>query len=200
MFGLPLEVSPQRIQDRRSLLHTFDQMQRQVDDSGAASGLDHYRRQAIEMVVEGRVRDAFDLAREPAPVREHYGKHLWCQQALLARRLVEAGVAFVTLDLSYHTASGTWDTLVFRSMTVRGASCRSSPAASSSAPPPAPRCSGLDLVPSVRALAPERVDVLVIGAGVAGLAAARELKRHKKKVLVLEGAIGSAAASGRIDH
>ena len=42
-------------------------------------------------------------------VRDRYGKHLWCQQALLARRLVEAGVAFVTLDLSYHTASGTWD-------------------------------------------------------------------------------------------
>ncbi|MEO1973515.1 MAG: DUF1501 domain-containing protein, partial [Pirellulaceae bacterium] len=38
-----------------------------------------------------------------------YGEHLWCQQALLARRLVEAGVSFVTLDLSYHTASGTWD-------------------------------------------------------------------------------------------
>ena len=53
---------------------------------------------------------AFDLSREPAAIRDRYGKHLWCQQALLARRLVEAGVAFVTLDLSYHTASGTWDT------------------------------------------------------------------------------------------
>ena len=47
---------------------------------------------------------------EPAATRDRYGKHLWCQQALLARRLVEAGVAFVTIDLSYHTASGTWDT------------------------------------------------------------------------------------------
>ena len=43
-------------------------------------------------------------------MRDRYGKHLWCQQALLARRLVEAGAAFVTLDLSYHPASGTWDT------------------------------------------------------------------------------------------
>jgi uncharacterized protein (DUF1501 family) len=42
-------------------------------------------------------------------VRERYGNHLWCQQARLARRLVEAGVAFVTIDLSYHPASGTWD-------------------------------------------------------------------------------------------
>src|SRR5262249_36163166 len=54
--------------------------------------------------------DALALAREPAKVREAYGQHLWCQQALLARRLVEAGTAFVTIDLSYHTASGTWDT------------------------------------------------------------------------------------------
>jgi uncharacterized protein (DUF1501 family) len=56
------------------------------------------------------VQPAFDLSREPASVRDAYGSHLWCQQALLARRLVQAGVAFVTLDLSYHTASGTWDT------------------------------------------------------------------------------------------
>src|SRR5207253_8973571 len=35
----------------------------------------------------GRVRDALDLEREPAPVRERYGKHLWCRQTLLARRL-----------------------------------------------------------------------------------------------------------------
>src|SRR5258708_28985383 len=62
------------------------------------------------MVVGGRAQQAFDLSREPQAVRERYGKHLWCQQALLARRLVEAGTAFVTLDLSYHTASGTWDT------------------------------------------------------------------------------------------
>ena len=49
-------------------------------------------------------------AYEPAGSRARYGDHLWCQQALLARRLVEAGVSFVTIDLSYHTASGTWDT------------------------------------------------------------------------------------------
>jgi uncharacterized protein (DUF1501 family) len=62
------------------------------------------------MLVGERMRSALDLAREPAAVRERYGTHLWCQQALLARRMLEAGVAFVTIDLSYHTASGTWDT------------------------------------------------------------------------------------------
>src|SRR4051794_25617672 len=62
------------------------------------------------MLVGGRMRRPLDLGREPLAVRDRYGKHLWCQQALMARRMVEAGVAFVTLDLSYHTASGTWDT------------------------------------------------------------------------------------------
>jgi uncharacterized protein (DUF1501 family) len=71
---------------------------------------DTYQQQAVEMVLGRRAQNAFDLAREPQATRDRYGKHLWCQQALLARRLVEAGVAFVTLDLSYHTASGTWDT------------------------------------------------------------------------------------------
>ena len=55
------------------------------------TALDHYGQQAVEMLTGGRVRDALDLAKEPPATRERYGKHLWCQQALLARRLVEAG-------------------------------------------------------------------------------------------------------------
>jgi uncharacterized protein (DUF1501 family) len=81
-----------------------------LDRNGSMEALDAYRRQAVEMVIGQRAQHGFDLSREPAATRERYGKHLWCQQALLARRLVEAGAAFVTLDLSYHTASGTWDT------------------------------------------------------------------------------------------
>lgn len=73
------------------------------------SALESYRRQAVEMVVGRQAQNAFDLSQESEAMRARYGNHLWHQQALLARRLVEAGVAFVTLDLSYHTASGTWD-------------------------------------------------------------------------------------------
>ena len=43
-------------------------------------------------------------------MKARYGTHEWAKQALLARRLVEAGVSFVTIDLSHHGASGTWDT------------------------------------------------------------------------------------------
>ena len=71
--------------------------------------MDAYHRQAVDMLTGGRVQKAFDVSAEPESIRERYGSHLWCQQALLARRLVEQGVSFVTLDLSYHTASGTWD-------------------------------------------------------------------------------------------
>ncbi len=71
--------------------------------------LDAYSQQAANLLFGGRAQQAFDIDSEPAAVRERYGKHLWCQQLLIARRLVEAGASFVTLDLSYHTASGTWD-------------------------------------------------------------------------------------------
>ncbi|HVX09792.1 MAG TPA: DUF1501 domain-containing protein [Pirellulales bacterium] len=110
LFRLPAGLSHERLHDRRALLEDFDRLRRDLDRDGSLEALESYRRQAIEMVIGGRAQQAFDLSREPTASRDRYGKHLWCQQALLARRLVEAGVRFVTLDLSYHTASGTWDT------------------------------------------------------------------------------------------
>jgi hypothetical protein len=110
LFRLPAGLSFDRIQERRSLLAQFDALRRDIDVSGSMEAMDRYGQQAVEMVAGRRALEAFDLGREPQAVRDRYGKHLWCQEALLARRLVEAGVCFVTLDLSYHPASGTWDT------------------------------------------------------------------------------------------
>lgn len=110
MFELPTDVSAERMGDRQSLLKNFDRLRADIDTSGTMAGLDKYERQAVEMLTGGRVREALDYDREPKATRDRYGPHLWYRQALLARRLVEAGTAFVTLDLSYHTASGTWDT------------------------------------------------------------------------------------------
>lgn len=109
-FRLPEDLSQRRLEDRRDLAHRFDRMRRRLDSSPSAAAMDTYTRQAVDLLVGRRLQDALDIEREPARTRDRYGKHLWCQQALLARRLVEAGAAFVTLDLSYHTASGTWDT------------------------------------------------------------------------------------------
>jgi len=108
-FSLPTGLSAERLGTRRSLLSQLDSLRAVLDRSGAQDGIDAFGQQAMELLVGKRARDAFDIDKEPVKNRERYGKHLWCQQALLARRLVEAGVAFVTLDLSYHTASGTWD-------------------------------------------------------------------------------------------
>jgi hypothetical protein len=109
-FRLAPGLTQERVADRRSLLKEFDSIRRDLDASGAMNVMDRYGEQAVEMLLGRRAQEAFDLEREPARTRELYGSHLWCQQALLARRLVEAGVAFLTIDLSYHPASGTWDT------------------------------------------------------------------------------------------
>jgi uncharacterized protein (DUF1501 family) len=110
IFHLPRGLSQDRLLDRRLLMKDLDQLRRGLDQSGAMDALDNYGQQAFEMVLGGRARQAFDLSQESPEARARYGDHLWCQQALLARRLVESGVSFVTIDLSYHPSSGTWDT------------------------------------------------------------------------------------------
>src|SRR5262249_20979251 len=110
LFRMPPGLTFERLAERRRLLRDFDNLRRRLDTSRAAGGLDRFGEQAVELLTGRRRQEALDLSREPQKTRDRYGSHLWCQQALLARRMVEAGVAFVTLDLSYHTASGTWDT------------------------------------------------------------------------------------------
>ncbi|MEZ6087413.1 MAG: DUF1501 domain-containing protein [Pirellulaceae bacterium] len=109
MFNFSKELSFERIQRRNHLLNELDAFRRELDHSTAVQTLDQYQQQAIQTLTGNQVQKAFDLQQEPESIRQRYGDHLWCQQALLARRLVEAGVSFVTIDLSYHTASGTWD-------------------------------------------------------------------------------------------
>ncbi len=110
LFRLAAELNYDRIGERKGLLHQFDRVRNEIDASGSMEVMDRYSQQAVDMVLGKRMQLALDLSREPESTRNRYGKHLWCQQALLARRMVEAGSAFITLDLSYHTASGTWDT------------------------------------------------------------------------------------------
>ncbi|MCA9215443.1 MAG: DUF1501 domain-containing protein [Planctomycetales bacterium] len=108
-FDFAQDLSFERLSQRRTLLRDFDRMRRQLDSSGVMESMDQFHQQAVETIAGGRVQKAFDLNAEPDAIRDQYGKHLWCRQALLARRLVQSGVSFVTIDLSYHTASGTWD-------------------------------------------------------------------------------------------
>lgn len=109
-FSLPNGLTHDRLDRRESLRSALDDLRRGLDRDPRVAALDAYHHQVLDLLTGPRARDAFDLDLEPAGTRDRYGPHLWCRQALLARRLVQAGAAFVTLDLSYHTASGTWDT------------------------------------------------------------------------------------------
>jgi hypothetical protein len=92
--------------ERLQLRQTFDQVRRDVERSGALDAMDEHGRRALQLLTSTRARDAFDLAREPAALRERYGRHPWGARALLARRLVEAGCSWVTMVLENPTPPG----------------------------------------------------------------------------------------------
>jgi uncharacterized protein (DUF1501 family) len=82
-------------------------MQRSLAATGAGRNLDGFTQRAYELLASPASRDAFDLSREPAQVRDAYGPTALGQDCLLARRLVEAGVPLVTV---YSVANRDWDT------------------------------------------------------------------------------------------
>lgn len=111
-------VSSKRIADRRELVQGLDRLQLRLDQAGAMEAVDSYQTQAWDLLTGPRVRQAFDLDSEPQAIRDRYGYPAryqarmraggdnpgWNQRLLLARRLVEAGVRLVTVDLRW------WDT------------------------------------------------------------------------------------------
>jgi len=108
-FALPSSLTMDRLRARQTLARQMDTLRRGIDATGTVEAMDRFSQQAFDIVAGGRAQEAFDLSREPKHIVERYGEHDWCRQALLARRLVERGSSFVTIDLSNHSASGTWD-------------------------------------------------------------------------------------------
>lgn len=108
-FELPAGLSARRVRLRDGLLRRLNGLPGHIDLNGAMDASDHFQQQAMNMVLGGRAQEAFDLSREPQDVRDRFGSQLWCQQALLARRLIEAGTSFVTIDLSMGINAGDWD-------------------------------------------------------------------------------------------
>jgi len=98
-------LTPARLADRLSLMSQLDRAARvlEAEDGGR---MDSLRQSAFDLVVDGRVRRALDLDREPAAVRDRYGRSKIGQSMLLARRLIEAGVRWV----SYNAFNQRWDT------------------------------------------------------------------------------------------
>ena len=119
-FELSRGLSVKRLDNRRNLLVGLDRFRSQVDQSGQMASLDQFGQQAWNILCSTKARDAFDLDAEPQKVRDRYGfmprfdpgaadrcgAPAWSQRILLARRLVEAGVRLVTVDLRW------WDTHV----------------------------------------------------------------------------------------
>jgi uncharacterized protein (DUF1501 family) len=95
---LPRGVDVARAEDRVGLCRQFDRLRRDLDAGDTMARMDHYRRKALEIVLSGKARHAFRLDLEPDRVRDTYGRNSFGEKTLLARRLVEAGVTFVTVS------------------------------------------------------------------------------------------------------
>jgi hypothetical protein len=91
-------VTPAQLGERKQLLKAFDTLNRDLDSraGGDLSGMDTFNARALEIISSPRVRDAFDIGKEPQNVRDKYGKN--ATRFLQARRLVEAGASVVTLS------------------------------------------------------------------------------------------------------
>lgn len=111
-LSLAAGVDGARLADRRHLQSQFDRMRRDLDRRGISAGVDEFDARAYEMLLNPRVAEAFDLSREDDATRDRYGRHLWGQSCLLARRLATSGVAVVTIDALAPTLSDryfSWD-------------------------------------------------------------------------------------------
>lgn len=90
-----------RVETRRNLLTSLDGLKRDLDRSGQMNDLDQHQQKAMSMILGEQAREAFDISKEDPALVEKYGKSPWCQYTLMARRLVEAGVTFVTVDMPH---------------------------------------------------------------------------------------------------
>lgn len=97
------EVRSSVLERRRSLLGAIDQLGARVHGSDALATYDEFGRKAAEMILSPKAQEAFGIDRESAATRDDYGRNEFGQSCLMARRLVENGVRFVTVNY------GGWD-------------------------------------------------------------------------------------------
>jgi hypothetical protein len=103
--SVPASIGVDRTQRRRSLLARLDRWQKQSEKTvGAVADREQFYAQAYDLITSPAAKQAFKIDDEPAKVRDRYGRHRYGQSALLARRLIEAGVRFVSVETNW------WDT------------------------------------------------------------------------------------------
>src|SRR5262249_23120614 len=110
-IGLKDHAGATRLGERIGLRVSFDRLQREIDQRHNMSALDRFEEQAWNVLTGSSARRPFDISKEDPRIRERYGRNVWGQQCLLARRLVEAGVELVTVTLNGPTCGRTqsWD-------------------------------------------------------------------------------------------
>ena len=96
-------MTPQVLERRRSLLSAVDHLSATVQGNDQLTTFDEFGQKAAAMVLSPQAQSAFDITKESDAMRDDYGRNQFGQSCLLARRLVESGVRFVTVDY------GGWD-------------------------------------------------------------------------------------------
>jgi hypothetical protein len=102
--SLPDDFSIDSLDDRTRLRDVFDRRFKALDEADVPASLDRFQQRALDMLRSDQTRKAFDLSQEKDTLRDGYGRTAFGQSVLAARRLIEAGARFVTVDL------GGWDT------------------------------------------------------------------------------------------
>ena len=102
-LALPGGIDESRFTKRKSILETVDSHFRKAEKSDALDAMDTFYQRAYGLISSPKAREAFDINKEPAKLRDEYGRNAAGQRMLLARRLVESGVRFVSLTY------GGWD-------------------------------------------------------------------------------------------
>ena len=99
-FSLVDGLSPVTLNNRVTLQKQLDTLRKRFDENPSFRQLDEVDQRALDILLSGRTRDAFDISKEDPKTRERYGDG-WGEQALVARRLIESGSRFVTLNTGY---------------------------------------------------------------------------------------------------
>jgi len=113
-FGVPeltlqTGVSAERLSVRKKLFAELDQRVKLQGSSAVETGMNGFQHRAFDLLTSEATQNAFQISQEPDKVRDSYGRNIYGQSVLLARRLVEAGTRMVTISWA-PDANATWDT------------------------------------------------------------------------------------------
>jgi uncharacterized protein (DUF1501 family) len=116
-LSLPVNLSPERLGNRREVLRLIDEQAELLEFSARAKGIEEHYEKALGMLTSSAIKKAFDLSAEPEAMRDRYGRTTYGQGCLLARRLVEAGARVVNVYFAQFIGGQAlkegWDTHAF---------------------------------------------------------------------------------------